>query len=226
MPEIAIVAIMKDEEFAVRSFFQQFETVTTDWNVLVDRRTSDRTAAFASQIGAKVAFGEFQDFAQFRNQALMEFVCDQDYVIMLDADERISHDTLLELQKVRDGSFKHPDVECWLSPLRALYPNGNSGWFHPKEWLFKNGSNMNFVFKAHEKIMAYNKACFTRGAINHHLILHDWERRDGANEGYNKLMLDEPYYTDPAYKREMDSKFPFLFYGKNDDPRIQKYSEL
>ena len=56
--------------------------------VLLDSRTSDRTAAISRQHGARVIIEPWRGFSAQRNRALD--LCAGDWVLFLDADERVT----------------------------------------------------------------------------------------------------------------------------------------
>lgn len=63
--------------------------------VVVDDRTRDESARVAAAAGATVLVERFEDFSQFKNLALER--CTQPYVLLVDADERVSHALAAEL---------------------------------------------------------------------------------------------------------------------------------
>ena len=56
--------------------------------VLLDSRTSDRTAAISREHGARVVVEPWRGFSAQRNRALD--LCAGDWVLFLDADERVT----------------------------------------------------------------------------------------------------------------------------------------
>lgn len=67
--------------------------------IVVDSGSSDSTAAIATEAGAKVLYREFDNYAAQRNFGLgVDFK--HEWILMLDADERLTHELLAELERV------------------------------------------------------------------------------------------------------------------------------
>jgi len=73
--------------------------------VVLDSHSTDDTAARARAAGAEVHLREFTNYADQRNAALA-LVADVDWVLMMDADERVPDDMARE---IRDEIAKAPD---------------------------------------------------------------------------------------------------------------------
>src|SRR6266581_3904702 len=56
--------------------------------LVVDSHSTDATCAIAKGLGARVVPHDFTDFARARNSAIS--LCHNDWVLMVDADERVS----------------------------------------------------------------------------------------------------------------------------------------
>jgi glycosyltransferase involved in cell wall biosynthesis len=70
---------------------------------VLDSNSTDDTAALARAAGAEVQFRDFTNYADQRNVALA-LVADYDWVVMMDADERVPEDMAGEvIQAVRDA---------------------------------------------------------------------------------------------------------------------------
>lgn len=221
------IAIALNEEMAITSWIKQWKDITDDVCVLVDNKTMDKTPAIANYYGAKVSFGEFVDFSQFRNLAISTFVNDANYIAFTDPDEQINQHIRTEMLRVKNEGMTDPDIEVYLSPLKAIHPNNN--WYfpgHPKEWLIKNCGNTAFILPAHEKVASPYKAIFTKGEIEHYLIWHPSEKRDEASKFYDDLLKKDPYWTNPRYRQELDAKYPLLQYDHLTDSRIQEVEKL
>lgn len=215
-PSIRVIAIARNEAPAVEGFFRQFDPVTRDW-CLLDTGSTNGTAEIARRMGASVATAAFRDFAQARNEALERFARDADWIVMLDLDERLDAHTIRHLEALA-ATGSH---EVFLSPLRAVAPDGTTRAFVPKPFLFRPLPEMCWIFKVHEKLIGSHRQALVRNAMIDHLIaLHDGARRARAEVLYAELQADEPYHTDPAYRVSMRARWPILDYDRLEDGRL------
>lgn len=213
-PSIRVVAIAKNEASTIEGFYRQFERVTKDW-CLLDTGSTDDTVSIAKSMGVKVETGPFEDFAQARNLALDTFGS-ADWTIMLDPDERLDAHTLDHLEE----TLSTTQYNVLLAPLEAVYTDGTRRPFVPKPFAIFSAV-VRWKFKVHEKLIGSNSQALVLNAlIEHHLPLHTPERRAQSEELYRKLMAEEPYFTDPAFKAKMRKEWPILDYDCVTDPRI------
>jgi glycosyltransferase involved in cell wall biosynthesis len=91
--------------------------------VVVDDRTTDDSADIARAAGATVVLDTFRNFAQFKNVVLER--CTERYVLVVDADERVSSALAAELRALVDGP---------VHPLAAAVPIRN--FFYGQEMRF------------------------------------------------------------------------------------------
>ena len=215
-PKIRVVAIAKDEENSIEEFFKQFEPITKDWCML-DTGSTDGTVEKASKMGVWVEKAEFTDFADTRNRAIDAFSEGADWIVMLDPDERLDEHTIQNLLECT----RNPDADIYLAPLDAVYPDGNRRVFVPKPFMFRASPDIRWIFKVHEKMIGSRKQVLVKNAkISHILALHDQKRRSGSSGMYDKLAAQEPYFTDPEYKKKMREEWPILDYDVMVDSRI------
>ena len=66
--------------------------------LVLDSHSTDDTVEIARSAGAEVVFREFTNYADQRNVALAH-VADYDWVLMMDADERVPEDMALEIEQ-------------------------------------------------------------------------------------------------------------------------------
>lgn len=217
-PKIRVIAISKNEEAGIRGYFEQFSTVTRDW-CLFDTGSKDRTVEIATSIGVRVERGAFANFAQARNLAITQFGQGADWIIMLDPDERLDSNTV---QHMKEMVFR-TEKDIFLAPLQATYGDGSVRDFVPKPFLWRNRAQIQWIFKVHEKLVgSQEQAIIVNAKINHILALHEDGRRQGASTLYDTLAVEEPYFTDAQYRKEISKEWPILDYDRMDDPRIEK----
>lgn len=217
-PRVRVVAIAKNEAGCIADFFEQFRPLTTDW-CLLDTGSEDDTVRLAKEVGVRVEEAPFVDFAASRNEALDRFSDDVDWIVMLDADERLDPDTILDLQ----GALAQAEYDIYLAPLRAVYADDSTKEFVAKPFVFRADPGIRWVFKAHEKLVGSLRQAIVRSArIDHLLPLHDGARREASEGLYHRLMSEEPYHTDLAYRNKMRAEWPILDYDRLDDLRLAK----
>jgi len=83
--------------------------------LVVDAGSQDRTVEQALQAGARVLHREWDGYASQKNFAMDQIK--QDWVLILDADERVSEPLAREIQQVTEG-WKEGDPEGYLIPFK------------------------------------------------------------------------------------------------------------
>ena len=101
MSRLCIIILTKNEEKDIEAAVQNARQCA-DEIVVVDSGSTDRTVELAKKNGARVVFREWDnDFAAQRNFALTK--TDADWVLYLDADERMNDQLLAAVKKVLDN---------------------------------------------------------------------------------------------------------------------------
>ena len=217
-PKVTVLAIGKNEENSLLGYYGQYREIADSFKLL-DTGSTDRTVEVARSNGIVVKSAGFQDFASNRNLAIDLLGEDAGWIIMHDPDERLDPDTIRSIPEL----IFNAQHDIYLSPLRAVYPDGSKRTFVSKPFLFRNRPELRWVFKVHEKLIGSHKqALVTNAMIEHILILHEDGRRKSAGSMYDDLAAREPYFTDAAYKQRMRQEWPILDYDRTDDPRIDK----
>jgi glycosyltransferase involved in cell wall biosynthesis len=96
---LSIAIIARDEQRHIGDALESVAGLAAEVIVLLDSRTSDRTAAISREHGAQVMVEPWRGFAAQRNRALD--LCAGDWVLFLDADERVSPELRHELLEIR-----------------------------------------------------------------------------------------------------------------------------
>lgn len=98
MSRLCIIILTKNEEKDIEAAVQNARQCA-DEVLVVDSGSTDRTVELAKKNGARVVFREWDnDFAAQRNFALTQ--TDADWVLYLDADERMNDELLAAVKKV------------------------------------------------------------------------------------------------------------------------------
>ncbi len=99
---LSATLIVKDEEKNIRACLECLSFA--DEIIVVDSGSRDRTMELAKPLAAKLEFRAFDNFAAQKNYALS--LSSQDWVLSIDADERVSQalrDEVLQVMKRSDG---------------------------------------------------------------------------------------------------------------------------
>ncbi len=145
-PKVTLSMIVKNEERYLRGCLESVKDVV-DQIVIVDTGSSDNTINIANEFGAMVYMYEWSDdFSAARNYALSK--SEGEWILYLDADERLTKDSLDELGKIT--------AQDKLSGCRCLVtsPDDNSGKPHYMKYvrLFRNKKGIKFSGAVHEQI--------------------------------------------------------------------------
>ena len=99
---LSIIILTKNEEKDIEGAIQNARQCA-DEVLVVDSGSTDRTVELAKKNGARVVFREWDnDFAAQRNFALPQ--TDADWVLYLDADERMNDQLLAAVEKIVTSS--------------------------------------------------------------------------------------------------------------------------
>lgn len=110
-PRLAAVIITRNESLDIAACVESCSFA--ERVVVLDSHSTDDTAARARAAGADVQFREFTNYADQRNVAL-SLVADFDWVLMMDADERVPEDMASEIQ----GVIRQSPVDVVLYRIR------------------------------------------------------------------------------------------------------------
>jgi glycosyltransferase involved in cell wall biosynthesis len=102
--------------------------------VVLDSGSSDRTLTLAGERGARLASRPFDDYASQRNFGLTAVDYRHDWVLMLDADERVPADLALEMQQAvavaaHDVALFQLRRRDWLLGRWIRHSSGYPTWF-------------------------------------------------------------------------------------------------
>src|SRR5215217_1416594 len=95
---LSVAIIAKDEQRHIGAALESIAGMADEVIVLLDSRTSDRTAAISHEHGARVITEPWRGFSAQRNRALD--LCAGDWVLFLDADERVTSELRDELLQI------------------------------------------------------------------------------------------------------------------------------
>lgn len=137
-----------------------------DQIVVLDSGSTDQTAELARGLGAEVSFNShWQGFGIQKNHALA--LANADWVLSIDADERLSAELQAEIQQV----LANPVVDAYcfarLSSYCGQYIH-HSGWYpDPVTRLFRRGAARFSDEIIHEKLVVKGRVGQLRGQLLH-----------------------------------------------------------
>jgi glycosyltransferase involved in cell wall biosynthesis len=114
--------------------------LVTDEVIVLDSGSTDRTLDIAEAAGATIHHRRFDDYASQRNAALALVPPDRDWVLFLDADERL---TDAGADEVRERLAATPDAAAFWFPRRNVFwgkeLRGGGWWPDEQARLFRRG---------------------------------------------------------------------------------------
>jgi len=125
MPTLSAVMIVRNEQENITAAIESVGFA--DQVVVADTGSGDKTVELARQTGAETHEISFQGFGRTRNNALR--FCRGDWILSIDADERVSPELASSIKKVIENA-SGPD--CYAFNRLAYFlgkPIKHSGWF-------------------------------------------------------------------------------------------------
>jgi len=198
MPTITLSMIVKNEEKYLRECLEPVKDVV-DEIVIVDTGSTDSTISIAEEFDAKIfQFEWVNDFSAARNFALSKST--GDWILYLDADERLSKTSKKELlSKIKDN--EKIGINCIINNLDD-YKNSPKLMKYVR--LFRNDKNLAFSGKAHEQIEPslfrnnYKIVDSTIEIMHHGYNVPEEELKIKANRNL-ELLKDEYKSTPTSY---------------------------
>jgi glycosyltransferase involved in cell wall biosynthesis len=164
-PRLAAVILTRNESLDIADCVRSCSFA--DKVVVLDSQSSDDTAERARKAGAEVHLRQFTNYADQRNVALA-LVADYDWVLMMDADERVPDDMAAEVRYViRAGSsdvvlyrIRRKDFffDRWLRRATG-YPT----WFGR----LMRPIRVQFIRDINEEVVPHGKTGFLRTHFHH-----------------------------------------------------------
>lgn len=223
---ISLAMIVKDEGQVLDECLQSVRDLV-DEIIIVDTGSRDETLEIAREHGARiVGYLWCDDFGAARNESLR--LCTKDWILMLDADERIAADDLPAIKRLAKGpaAFAYEFTtrnytnatnvaDFQPSAPRDPHARGFAGW-HPstKVRMFPAGAGVRFEGKVHELVEpSLARARIAIEAcpvpIHHYPHLKDPNRTRDKQEMYLRLGHDKVAQnpTDPKGYIELGNQY-------------------
>ncbi len=143
---ITLSMIVKNEEKHIKECLESVKGIV-DEIVVVDTGSTDNTIKIAKTFGAKIYnFEWINDFAAARNYALKK--SSGDWILYLDADERLLHKSINELKKLT----RQKSNEAYYCRINNIDNINDRPSVMAYVRLFPNDKNLNFEGAIHEQI--------------------------------------------------------------------------
>ena len=157
--------------------------------LVIDSFSSDKTTEIASKMNAIVLQRKFDNYSNQKNYAIEK--AKNDWIFVLDADERISDDLLLEIQNKINGNIK--EQAFWIP--RTNYFLGKkvnySGWQHDKVIRLFNRKFAEYNGKyVHEEIKSKAKIGHLKSPLIHYTCT-DYQQYKTKIDSYAELKAKE-----------------------------------
>ncbi len=163
MGQVSVIIITKDEELYIAEAIESAKFA--DEVVILDSGSTDKTCDIARDLGAKVYHHEWLGFGAQKNKAVS--LAKNDWVFVLDADERITKELSVEINKLsaredKENAFYVARLNYFFGKAITscgLYPDYSIRFFNRKKGQFNN-------VQVHESVQTEGKV----GVLNYHMI--------------------------------------------------------
>ncbi|MCX7725207.1 MAG: glycosyltransferase family 2 protein [Chitinispirillaceae bacterium] len=166
MNNLSVTIITKNEE---KNIEQCLESVKwADEIIIVDAQSTDNTISIAKKFTEKIYIKEWEGYGKTRNFAISQ--CKNDWVFVLDADERISCELREEI--IERLSNLTSEIRGFSIPRRTRFLGkwiNHCGWYPERSVrLFRKGYGYFTLDKVHEKFKIEGKIEPLTGEILHY----------------------------------------------------------
>src|SRR3989344_7588705 len=176
---LSVIIITKNEEEMIGECLESVKELA-DEIIVVDSGSTDKTNEIAKKYGARIVKSTGTGYAQFRNDGLK--AAKGDWVLYVDADERVSPQLAKEVKQVSPGVYEIPRKNTYLGK-ELLY----GGWGGDKVIrLFYKKLLKKYINELHEQPEFIGQLQTTSGQLIH------YSHRDLASM-LNKTILFTEY---------------------------------
>ena len=170
MPTLSVILITRNEEANLEDCLASLDGLATQI-VVVDTQSTDRTLAIAQGYGALISSPpDWPGFGPQKNRALD--LATEDWVLSLDADERLTPDLRMEIKEVLDK----PQADCYAIPRLSWYCGRfmrYSGWTPDYvDRLFKRGSARFSTDLVHERLVPNGPVLKLKNQMLHYSFMN------------------------------------------------------
>jgi glycosyltransferase involved in cell wall biosynthesis len=173
-PSLSIAIIARDEERHIGGCLASVQGLADEVLLLLDTRSRDATAQIAECWGALVHPEPWRGFPAQRNRALD--LCRSEWVLFLDADERLTPELRDEIRAIVTGSAQHAGY--WIPRYNIFFGQTlrGGGWYpDPQLRLLKRRSARYDEQRLVHELVALDGSS---GQLREHMLHHNIERLD------------------------------------------------
>jgi len=166
---VSVAVIVKNEERNITDCLKSAEWA--DEIVVVDDESSDKTVELARQFTDKIFKRKMDIEGLHRNYAYS--VCSNEWVLSLDADERVTPELAAEIGEIIKKEKDSPEHAAYGIPIKTYIGKRwakYAGWYPaPKIRLFKKGKfKYDEISKVHPRVFIEGTNGFLKGDIIHY----------------------------------------------------------
>ena len=170
MPTLSAILITRNEEVNLEDCLASLDGLATQI-VVVDTQSTDRTLVIAQRYGALISSPpDWPGFGPQKNRALD--LASEDWVLSLDADERLTPELRAEIKCVLDK----PQTDCYAIPRLSWYCGRfmrHSGWTPDYvDRLFKRGSARFSTDLVHERLIPKGPVLRLKNQMLHYSFMN------------------------------------------------------
>ena len=170
MPTLSAILITRNEEANLEDCLASLDGLAAQI-VVVDTQSTDRTLAIAQRYGALISSPpDWPGFGPQKNRALD--LASEDWVLSLDADERLTPELRAEIKSVLDK----PQTDCYAIPRLSWYCGRfmrHSGWTPDYvDRLFKRGSARFSTDLVHERLIPKGPVLKLKNQMLHYSFMN------------------------------------------------------
>lgn len=162
---LSIIIIAKNEEDVIESCLESIKDFGSEV-IVIDGKSTDRTAQKAVLHGAKVVINPFEDFSTQRNHALK--LIKNDWFLYIDADERITKDFIEEVKKVIQEFDPSSGIGGYFIKRKTFYYGRDWGLTDQVQRLFYKKSFIGWEGIVHESPKIIGTFGTIESPINHY----------------------------------------------------------
>lgn len=175
---VSVVIIARDEERYIGAALASARPLTAECVVLLDPRTTDRTAQICIDHGARVVDAPFGSFPAQRNRGLRE--SRTPWVLFLDADERLTGPLISEIAAL--DAQEHPTsafsvAGYWIPRLNSYWGRTlrGGGWYpdHQLRLLHRDRARYDETRLVHELVQLDGPAAYLHEHL-YHINIESW----------------------------------------------------
>jgi len=198
MNRLTLCMIVKNEEAMLGDCLRSIDNIA-DQIVIVDTGSSDKTLEIAAKYDSEIFhFPWTGNFAEARNESIK--YATSNWILWLDADERLNPTSIKELQKIIDKKPNQPEI--YKINIRN-YQKGDYHYISDAHRLFSNNFGIEFSGRIHEQI---SPSCNNNGgkefATNIEILHYGYnldEEGQRKKNARNRKLLEKMVAEQPDY---------------------------